>query len=122
MAARVAQQDLGRPDRRAGGKLRHRRVVLVRDAGGLGGAAGGDGAMLSLVAQVGDLAELAIKRRFGAKDTSTLIPGHGGVMDRVDGLVAAAAPGPPASPSTGARPPTRCCSGRELGGGRAAVA
>jgi phosphatidate cytidylyltransferase len=48
------------------------------------------GAMLSLVAQVGDLAESAIKRRFGAKDTSALIPGHGGVMDRVDGLVAAA--------------------------------
>jgi phosphatidate cytidylyltransferase len=48
------------------------------------------GVMLSFVAQAGDLAESAIKRRFGAKDASTLIPGHGGVMDRVDGLVAAA--------------------------------
>jgi len=48
------------------------------------------GAMLSFVAQAGDFAESAIKRRFGAKDASSLIPGHGGVMDRVDGLVAAA--------------------------------
>jgi len=48
------------------------------------------GALLSIVAQAGDLAESAIKRRFGAKDASNLIPGHGGVMDRVDGLVAAA--------------------------------
>ena len=48
------------------------------------------GAPLSIAAQVGDLVESAIKRRFGAKDASSLIPGHGGVMDRVDGLVAAA--------------------------------
>jgi phosphatidate cytidylyltransferase len=48
------------------------------------------GAVLSFVAQAGDLAESAIKRRFGAKDASSLIPGHGGVMDRVDGIVAVA--------------------------------
>lgn len=45
---------------------------------------------LSIAAQVGDFAESAIKRRFGVKDTSRLIPGHGGLMDRLDGFLAAA--------------------------------
>ena len=44
---------------------------------------------LSAVAQAGDLMESAIKRRFNAKDAGTLIPGHGGVMDRLDGFWAA---------------------------------
>jgi len=46
--------------------------------------------LLSGVAQLGDLLESAIKRRFGAKDASHLIPGHGGVMDRLDGFWGAA--------------------------------
>ena len=44
----------------------------------------------SIVGQVGDLFESALKRRFGAKDSSTLIPGHGGVMDRLDAFWCAA--------------------------------
>jgi phosphatidate cytidylyltransferase len=46
--------------------------------------------LLAIVAQVGDLFESFVKRRSGVKDSSHIIPGHGGVMDRVDGLVAAA--------------------------------
>jgi phosphatidate cytidylyltransferase len=48
---------------------------------------------LSVAAQVGDFSESALKRRFGAKDASRLIPGHGGLMDRLDGFLAAAVVG-----------------------------
>ena len=45
---------------------------------------------LSVVSQGGDLFESAVKRRFGVKDASHVIPGHGGLMDRLDGFLAAA--------------------------------
>jgi phosphatidate cytidylyltransferase len=44
---------------------------------------------LAIVEQFGDLAESVAKRRFGVKDSSGLIPGHGGLLDRLDGLLAA---------------------------------
>ena len=46
-------------------------------------------AILSVASQFGDLFESAVKRRFGVKDSSHIIPGHGGLMDRLDGYVAA---------------------------------
>ena len=80
--------------------------VLAAIGGTLGGIAGGVAVawyagipnllavgilalLLSAASQAGDLIESAIKRRFDAKDASGLIPGHGGVMDRVDGFVIA---------------------------------
>ncbi|MPZ58491.1 MAG: phosphatidate cytidylyltransferase [Rhizobiales bacterium] len=47
------------------------------------------GLVLSIASQGGDLFESAVKRRFGAKDTSQMIPGHGGLMDRLDGFIVA---------------------------------
>lgn len=42
---------------------------------------------LAILSQIGDLAESAVKRRFSVKDSGSIIPGHGGVMDRVDGIL-----------------------------------
>jgi phosphatidate cytidylyltransferase len=66
--------------------------VGVAYASGVGelGLVGVMGLLLSVLAQAGDLFESAVKRRFGAKDAGQLIPGHGGVMDRIDGFLVAA--------------------------------
>jgi phosphatidate cytidylyltransferase len=66
--------------------------VAVAYASGVGklGIVGVMACVLSVLAQAGDLFESAVKRRFGAKDASHLIPGHGGLMDRLDGFIVAA--------------------------------
>jgi len=48
------------------------------------------GAAIAVFAQLGDLGVSRVKRRFGVKDTGALIPGHGGLLDRVDGVIGAA--------------------------------
>jgi phosphatidate cytidylyltransferase len=63
-------------------------ATLVPGASSL--ALGVSGILLGLVAQAGDLAESHLKRIHGVKDASRLIPGHGGFMDRMDGMVGAA--------------------------------
>ena len=60
--------------------------VLLHPTHGAGEAIG-LGVMLSVLAQFGDLCESALKRAFGAKDSGWIIPGHGGILDRLDSLL-----------------------------------
>ncbi len=68
-------------------------AFAVGVVGGSGPRSAAIGAALAFISQVGDLIESAIKRQHGVKDASGLIPGHGGFMDRVDGLIFAAVAG-----------------------------
>ena len=63
------------------------------------------GMLAGVVAVAGDLAESALKRRFGVKDAGAIIPGHGGVMDRMDGIVAVAVAAALAAAALGGRSP-----------------
>ena len=59
-------------------------------AGPSGAAALAIGATLAVISQLGDVVESAFKRHFGVKDSGRLIPGHGGMLDRLDGMIFAA--------------------------------
>lgn len=72
-----------------GGTLLSIFVALVFSLSGLGkmGPLVALAAVLTVLSQLGDLFESAVKRKFGVKDSGQIIPGHGGLLDRLDGYV-----------------------------------
>ena len=62
--------------------------LLFEFAGGISGAVWAS-VLLSVASQLGDLAESRLKRRASVADSSSMIPGHGGVLDRFDGMTVA---------------------------------
>ena len=89
-AVDLAGQDAERRGRRHRRRACRRPGAWRRRRAGADCWAGFVALLLSIVSQAGDLFESWVKRRSGVKDSGHIIPGHGGVMDRVDGLVAAA--------------------------------
>lgn len=63
--------------------------AFFAESSGIWGAVLVASVVLSMASQMGDIAESAIKRKMGVKDSSALIPGHGGVLDRFDGMLGA---------------------------------